>query len=88
MPLEREIRLQKNLDKKAYYLNKIYETSSDNTHKVAALWDLALIEKGKGNIVEMEKKFNIVIDFMQENIPMKEWEFIHFDWMEIFISEE
>ena len=79
---------KRDLDKKEYFLKKIYATAEQNIHKLSALWDLALIERYRGNDDLMREKFNIAIDFMQENMPMEEWDFELFYWIEKFVSDE
>lgn len=60
----------------------IFKTADDSKLKLAALWNPAIREFEKGNYNKMIEKFNIVIDFMQENIPMEKWDFSLFAIME------
>ncbi len=77
---------KKDLDMKGYLLKKIYANTDNNLYKMIALWDLALIERDKGNYELMKKKFHDVVDFMQKNMPMKKWDFELFAMMEEFIQ--
>ena len=72
----------------AYYDLKIYESTDDDRVKLAVLWNLAIREKDKGNYEAMKEKFQVVIDFMQENMPMEDWDFSLFDLMESYTQSD
>jgi len=36
----------------------------------------------------MKARFHKVIDFMQQNMPMEEWDFSLFDFMEVYIQSD
>ena len=72
----------------AYYERKIYESTVDDRIKLAALWNLAIREKEKGNYEAMKEKFQVVIDFMRENMPMEDWDFSLFNFMETYTQSD
>ncbi len=70
-------------EKLALHFEKLMsENTNDNRIKLAALWNPAIREYERGNYQVMIEKFNIAIDFMQENIPMEKWDFSLFEIME------
>jgi len=72
----------------AYFERKIYELASDNILKLSVLWNLAIRAKQQGQYETMKARFHKVIDFMQQNIPMEEWDFSLFDFMEVYTQNE
>ncbi|MCB0517383.1 MAG: hypothetical protein H6577_23685 [Lewinellaceae bacterium] len=73
--------------KNQYFLDLAYHTLSDQKdlgHKLARydiLWNLVLLE-GKFNGKEaMIKAFYEMLDFMRENIPLKDWDFSQFEFI-------
>ena len=70
-------------EKLARHFEKLmFETTDDDRVKLAALWNPAIREYERGNYSKMIEKFNIAIDFMQDNIPMEKWDFSLFAIME------
>ena len=67
------------------YEEMIFETTDNNVEKVAVLWNAAMKEKDRE---KKKEKFNVVIDFMQEHLPMEEWDFELFAIMESHIQGE
>ena len=66
------------------YEQMIFENTQDVDIKLGVLWNRAMKEKNARNYKVMIENFNKVIDFMQENIPMQEWDFTLFAMMEEF----
>ncbi len=70
----------------AYFEQKIFDSTEDTLVKLGALWNLAVRANQEDDYPLMKKRFNKVIDFMQENIPMEEWDFSLFDYMDKFLQ--
>ena len=68
----------------AKYEEMIFDATDNNLAKLAILWNIAIREKDAGEYEAMQQHFHTVINFMQENIPMKEWDFSLFAMMEEF----
>jgi hypothetical protein len=64
----------------------IFNSTDNNRFKLAALWNPAIRESEKGNSDEMIAQFHRIIYFMQEHIPMQEWNFDLFTGMEKLIN--
>ncbi len=65
----------------------IFNTTDNNNLKLAALWNPAIREGENGNFEAMIDQFHLAIDFMQENIPMENWDFELFAIMEKLTQE-
>lgn len=76
--------LDRNLEASLYYNQLIFQNTDILNLKLAALWNSAISFKLAGKFQEMEHQFHVAIDFMQENIPMKDWDFELFYLMEEF----
>ena len=72
----------------AYLEQKIFDTSEDTLVKLGILWNRAIRSGHIGEYQIMKVQFNETIDFMQENIPMEEWDFSLFDLMSEFLQQE
>lgn len=66
----------------AKYEAMLFENTNDPIVKLAILWNAAIYRKQKGEYEAMKRQFQITIDFMQEHIPMEEWDFSLFAQME------
>lgn len=73
---------KKNEELARYFEKLMFNNTDDNRVKLGVLWNPAIREYQRGNYDKMIEKFNIVIDFMQENIPMEKWDFSLFAIME------
>lgn len=76
--------IERNLETTLHYHHLIFKNSNDLRVKLAALWNSAISYKDAGRYNDMEKQFHVAIDFMQENIPMEDWDFSLFYLMEEF----
>lgn len=75
---------QKNYQKAKQYLDMLLNSSEAEENKILALgclFNLALMEKDFGHFEAMKNGFHKVIDFMQEQIPMEDWDFTLFETM-------
>ncbi len=70
------------------YGRMLFESTDNNRLKLGILWNEAILEKEAGNYEEMVAGFHVVINFMQENMPMDEWDFSLFAQMEEFTQFE
>ena len=73
---------KKNEELARYFEKLMFNNTDDNRVKLGVLWNPAIREYQRGNYDKMIEKFNIAIDFMQENIPMEKWDFSLFAIME------
>lgn len=71
-----------------YFEQKIYDSTDDLLVKLGVLWNVAVRAGHKGDYSTMKTQFSKVIDFMQENLPMEEWDFSLFSLMEDFLEQE
>jgi hypothetical protein len=72
----------------AYIGRKLYKLTDDNRVKLGLLWNEALLERNRGNYDKMKEGFHQVINFMQKNMPMEEWDFSLFEDMEFYTQSE
>ncbi|MFK7979266.1 MAG: hypothetical protein AB8G86_04755 [Saprospiraceae bacterium] len=80
--------VKKNKALEEKYGKMVYENTDDDSVKLAILWNLANRAYDYGNYEEMEIRFNEVIKFMQNNIPMDEWTFELFELMKERLEEK
>ena len=73
---------KKNEELARYFEKLMFNNTDDNRVKLGEIWNPAIREYDRGNYDKMIEKFNIAIDFMQENIPMEKWDFSLFAIME------
>ncbi|WP_020534870.1 hypothetical protein [Lewinella cohaerens] len=72
----------------AYFEQMIFNSTEDTLVKFSILWNLAIRAKQQQDYSLMKLRFHDAIDFMQENIPMEEWDFSLFGLMEDFLLQE
>ena len=70
----------------SYIEQKIFNSSDDLMVKLGVLWNIAVRAGHRGDYPTMKTQFNRVIIFMQENIPMEEWDFSLFEHMSDFLE--
>lgn len=66
------------------YLEQLLDTLDDEYElaKYYTLWNLAVLEADYGNYENLKQRFYQIIDFMVNHIPMEEWKFDVFGWIE------
>ena len=68
----------------AYFEDKLFETTDDNRVKLGITWNQALKAGRIRRYDEMKQGFNKAIDFMQMEMPMEDWDFELFEYMELY----
>ena len=81
---EKGLGAQCSLRLQAYFEDKLFETTDDNRVKLGIIWNQALKAGRRGRYDEMKKGFNKAIDFMQMEMPMEDWDFELFEYMELY----
>jgi hypothetical protein len=79
---------QKSEDLVYYFEEKLIESTSDPKFELGVLWNRALRKKDRGDFEGMKDGFHQVINFMQNNMEMEDWDFSLFELMEGFLFEE
>ena len=69
-----------------FYEEMLFKNTDNEFIKLEILWNYAMAEKNAQNYSAMVEKFQDVIDFMQEHIPMSEWDFSLFAQMKEYIQ--
>lgn len=70
-----------NIELAKKYHEMLFNSTNDEIIELVSIWNIAISENRLGNYENMKDILHFAIDFMQEHIPMEEWDFSLFQIM-------